>query len=94
MNLTDGEASITTVCWASRLNQLNYVPVDGDGITVVGKLNFWAARASLAVQAIDIRPSVSTVERRFEAVKALLAPISAKKVSSDFMLDSDVTSIE
>ena len=73
MNLTDGEASITVVCWASRLNQLDYVPADGDGITVVGKLNFWAARASLAVQAIDIRPSLSTVERRFEAVKALLA---------------------
>ena len=73
MNLTDGEATITTVCWASRLNQLKYVPADGDGITVVGKLNFWAARASLAVQAIDIRPSLSTVERRFEAVKALLA---------------------
>jgi len=72
MNLTDGEATITVVCWASRLNQLGYVPADGDGITVVGKLNFWAARASLAVQAIDIRPSLSTVERRFEAVKALL----------------------
>ena len=72
LNLTDGEATITVVCWASRLNQLNYVPADGDGITVVGKLNFWAARASLAVQAIDIRPSLSTVERRFEAVKALL----------------------
>ncbi len=73
MNLTDGEATITAVCWASRLSQLDYVPADGDGITVVGKLNFWAARASLAVQAIDIRPSLSTVERRFEAVKALLA---------------------
>ena len=73
MNLTDGEATITVVCWASRLNQLDYVPADGDGITVVGKLNFWAARASLAVQASDIRPSLSTVERRFEAVKALLA---------------------
>ena len=73
MNLTDGEATITVVCWASRLSQLDYVPADGDGITVVGKLNFWAARASLAVQAIDIRPSLSTVERRFEAVKALLA---------------------
>ena len=34
--------------------------------------SFWAARASLAVQAVDIRPSLSTVERRFEAVKALL----------------------
>ena len=73
MNLTDGEATITVVCWASRLSQLDYVPADGDGITVVGKLNFWAARASLAVQAIDIRPSLSTVERRFEAVQALLA---------------------
>ena len=72
MNLTDGKATITVVCWASRLNQLDYVPADGDGITVVGKLNFWAARASLAVQAIDVRPSLSTVERRFEAVKALL----------------------
>ena len=72
MNLTDGEATITVVCWASRINQLDYLPADGDGITVVGKLNFWAARASLAVQAIDIRPSLSTVERRFEAVKALL----------------------
>ena len=40
VNLTDGEATITVVCWASRLNQLNYVPADGDGITVVGKLNF------------------------------------------------------
>ena len=72
LNLTDGEASVTVVCWASRLKQLSYVPADGDGITVVGKLNFWAARASLAVQAIDIRPSLSTVERRFEAVKSLL----------------------
>lgn len=72
LNLTDGEASITVVCWASRLQQLGYLPADGDGITVVGKLNFWAARASLAVQTIDIRPSLSTVERRFEAVKSLL----------------------
>ncbi|QNI74604.1 exodeoxyribonuclease VII/ large subunit [Synechococcus sp. NOUM97013] len=72
LNLTDGDATITVVCWSSRLKQLNYVPKDGEGITVVGKLNFWAARASLAVQAVDIRPSLSTVERRFEAVKALL----------------------
>ena len=72
LNLTDGEASITVVCWASRLNQLDFAPADGDGITVVGKLNFWGARASLAVQAIDLRPSLTTVERRFEAVKALL----------------------
>ena len=72
LNLTDGDATITVVCWSSRLKQLDYLPADGEGITVVGKLNFWAARASLAVQAADIRPSLSTVERRFEAVKALL----------------------
>ena len=72
LNLTDGDATITVVCWSSRLKQLDYLPADGEGITVVGKLNFWAARASLAVQAVDIRPSLSTVERRFEAVKALL----------------------
>ena len=72
LTLTDGEASVTVVCWASRLKQLEYVPADGAGLTVVGKLNFWAARASLAVQAIDIRPSLTTIERRFEAVKSLL----------------------
>ena len=72
LNLTDGDATITVVCWSSRLKQLDYLPADGEGITVVGKLNFWAARASLAVQAVDIRPSLTTVERRFEAVKALL----------------------
>ena len=72
LNLTDGDATITVVCWSSRLKQLDYLPADGEGITVVGKLNFWAARASLAVQAVDIRPSLSTVERRFEAVKATL----------------------
>ena len=72
LNLTDGDATITVVCWSSRLKQLDFVPTDGEGITVVGKINFWAARASLAVQAVDIRPSLSTVERRFETVKALL----------------------
>jgi exodeoxyribonuclease VII large subunit len=70
LTLTDGEASITAVAWASKLKQLNYVPADGEGVTVVGKLNFWAARATLAVQVLDMRPSLSTVLRRFEAVKA------------------------
>ncbi|NDC15647.1 MAG: exodeoxyribonuclease VII large subunit, partial [Synechococcaceae bacterium WB9_2_170] len=37
-----------------------------------GKLNFWAARASLSVQVLDLRPSLSTVLRRFESVKAIL----------------------
>ena len=73
LTLSDGDASITVVCWASRLKQLNFVPAEGEGVTVVGKLNFWSARASLAVQAIDLRPSRSTIERRYEAVKELLS---------------------
>ena len=56
LTLTDGAASISGVVWASKLTQLSYRPEDGDGVTVVGKLNFWAARASLTVQALDIQP--------------------------------------
>jgi exodeoxyribonuclease VII large subunit len=51
---------------------LSYRPTDGDGVTVVGKLNFWAARASITVQALDIRPSLSTVLRQFEQVRQRL----------------------
>ena len=72
LTLTDGAASISGVVWASKLTQLSYRPEDGDGVTVVGKLNFWAARASLTVQALDIRPSLSTVLRDFERVRQLL----------------------
>ena len=72
LTLTDGEASITAVAWASKVQQLNYLPADGEGVTVVGKLNFWAARASLAVQVLDMRPSLTTVLRRFEEVRARL----------------------
>ena len=72
LTLSDGEASITAVAWASKLKQLDFVPGDGDGVTVIGKLNFWSARASLAVQVLDIRPSLTTVLRRFETVKAQL----------------------
>ena len=72
LTLSDGEASITAVAWASKLKQLHFVPADGDGVTVIGKLNFWSARASLAVHVLDIRPSLSTVLRRFETVKAQL----------------------
>ena len=69
LTLTDQEASISAVVWASRLKQLSHRPADGDGVTVVGKLNFWAARASLNVQVIDIRPSLTTVMRQFERVR-------------------------
>ena len=64
--LTDGEASISAVAWASQLRQLRHRPEDGDGVTVVGKLNFWTARASLNVQVLDSRPRLSTVLRQFE----------------------------
>jgi len=72
LTLTDGSASISGVVWASKLAQLSHQPKDGDGVTVVGKLNFWAARASLTVQALDIRPSLSTVLRDFERVRQVL----------------------
>ena len=72
LTLTDGTASVSGVVWASRLSQLSYRPSDGDGVTVVGKLNFWAARASITVQALDIRPSLSTVLRQFEQVRQRL----------------------
>ena len=72
LTLTDGVASISAVAWASQLRQLQYRPDDGDGVTVVGKLNFWAARASLNVQVLDIRPSLSTVLRQFEVVRQRL----------------------
>ncbi len=72
LTLTDGEASISAVAWASQLSKLRYCPGDGDGVTVVGKLNFWAARASLNVQVLDIRPSLSTVLRQFELVRRRL----------------------
>lgn len=69
LTLTDQEASISAVVWASKLKQLSHRPADGDGVTVIGKLNFWAARASLNVQVIDIRPSLTTVMRQFERVR-------------------------
>ena len=72
LTLTDGEASISGVVWASILPKLDFRPKDGDGVVVVGKLNFWEARASLVVQVLDIRPSISTVLQQFEVVKALL----------------------
>ena len=72
LTLTDGDATISGVVWASKLKQLTYRPGDGDGVMVVGKLNFWTARASLNVQVLDIRPSLTTVLRQFETVRARL----------------------
>lgn len=42
MTLVDEQASISAVVWASQLAKLSFVPEDGDGVVVVGKLNFGA----------------------------------------------------
>jgi exodeoxyribonuclease VII large subunit len=74
LTLVDEQASIQAVVWASQLNRLSHQPAEGDGVVVVGKLNFWAARASLCVQVLDLRPSLSAVLRRFEQVRLALEP--------------------
>ena len=74
LTLSDGQASIQGVVWASQLQKLSFVPEEGDGVVVVGKLNFWAARASLTVQVLDVRPSLTAVLRQFEQVRKRLEP--------------------
>ena len=73
LTLVDGQASISGVVWASQLSKLSYLPAEGDGVVVVGKLNFWASRATLCVQVLDVRPSLSGVLRQFERVRELLS---------------------
>ncbi|MCP9831769.1 exodeoxyribonuclease VII large subunit [Synechococcus sp. HJ21-Hayes] len=74
LTLVDEQASVSAVVWASQLSKLSHQPSEGDGVTVVGKLNFWATRASLCVQVLDLRPSLSAVLRRFEQVRQQLEP--------------------
>jgi exodeoxyribonuclease VII large subunit len=74
LTLSDGEASISAVIWASQLARLSLVPDEGDGVVVVGRLNFWTARANLCVQVLDVRPGLTAVLRQFERVRDLLAP--------------------
>ena len=74
LTLVDEQASIQAVVWASQLSRLSHQPAEGDGVVVVGKLNFWTARASLCVQVLDLRPSLSAVLRRFEQVRQALEP--------------------
>ncbi|MFO8237146.1 MAG: exodeoxyribonuclease VII large subunit [Prochlorococcaceae cyanobacterium] len=74
MTLVDETASISAVVWSSQLARLAVQPAEGDGVVVVGKLNFWATRANLCVQVLDLRPSLSSVLRRFERVRDQLAP--------------------
>jgi exodeoxyribonuclease VII large subunit len=73
LTLVDEDASIQAVVWSSQLSKLSFKPEEGDGVVVVGKLNFWAARASLSVQVLDLRPSLSSVLRQFERVRSELA---------------------
>lgn len=75
LTLTDGQASVPAVIWASQLARLRFVPEEGDGVVVVGRLNFWAAQARLTVQILDVRPSLTAVLRQFERVRALLEPL-------------------
>ncbi len=72
LTLSDGKASITSVIWSSTLSKLNFRPVEQDGVEIIGKLNFWETRANLVVQVLNIKPSISTVLRKFEIVKGLL----------------------
>lgn len=74
LTLVDEQASISAVVWASQLARLSHQPQEGDGVLVVGKLNFWATRASLCVQVLDLRPSLSAVLRQFERVRQQLEP--------------------
>ena len=74
LTLVDDQASISAVVWASQLAKLSHQPAEGDGVVVVGRLNFWAARANLCVQVLDLRPSLSAVLRRFEQVRQALEP--------------------
>ena len=74
LTLVDEQASIQGVVWASQLSRLSHQPAEGDGVVVVGKLNFWGTRASLCVQVLDLRPSLSAVLRRFEQVRQTLEP--------------------
>ncbi len=74
LTLVDEQASVSAVVWASQLSKLSHQPSEGDGVTVVGKLNFWASRASLCVQVLDLRPSLSAVLRQFERVRQQLEP--------------------
>ncbi len=72
LTFSDGKSCITGVVWSSILKKLDYIPSTDDGVIVVGKVNFWEARATLSVQVLDIRPSRSTVLRQFEIVRELL----------------------
>ncbi len=72
LSLFEENTSINAVIWSSKLEKLNYQPEEGDQVIVIGKLNFWATRASLTINILDIKPSIKTILRKFEIVKEKL----------------------
>ena len=72
LTLTDGKASVDAVAWSSTIKSLKFLPKQDDGVVIIGKLNFWESQARVSVQVFDIRPSISTVLRKFEIVKSKL----------------------
>ena len=72
LTLTDGKASVDAVAWSSTIKSLKFLPKQDDGVVVIGKLNFWESQARLSIQVFDIRPSISTVLKKFEIVKSKL----------------------
>ncbi len=72
LTLTDGKASVDAVAWSSTIKSLKFLPKQDDGVVIIGKLNFWESQARVSVQVFDIRPSISTVLRKFEIVKSIL----------------------
>jgi len=72
LTLTDGKASIDGVVWSSTIKSLKFLPKQDDGVVIIGKLNFWESQARVSVQVFDIRPSISTVLKKFEIVKSKL----------------------
>ncbi|WP_413679009.1 exodeoxyribonuclease VII large subunit [Prochlorococcus sp. MIT 0916] len=72
LTLTDGKASVDGVAWSSTIKSLKFLPKQDDGVVIIGKLNFWESQARISVQVFDIRPSISTVLKKFEIVKSIL----------------------
>jgi len=72
LTLTDGKASVDAVAWSSIVKSLKFLPKQDDGVVIIGKINFWESQARLSVQVFDIRPSISTVLKKFEIVKSKL----------------------
>ena len=72
LSLTDGQSTVDGVAWSSTRKSLSFLPKQDDGVVIVGKLNFWESQARISVQVLDIRPSISTVLKKFELVKSKL----------------------